>query len=203
MLAVCCIVARAGVAQASAAAALQIRLSAEGLVLRWTDVLLAVLLPLPGSCCPCISTDFIALRTPSLLLAGWPRLLLSATVAVRRDVLRSNSPCIPCTGSALAHMRAVLAAVREMSRRGMLISKMRTSVRPCRDSTRCASFCRVSQSEFFYMLGLRLAGTISASLWQPTQPIFTIVLASLLGIERLTARRVAGLVLTCGGCAAM
>uniref|UniRef100_A0A7S0NX45 EamA domain-containing protein n=1 Tax=Calcidiscus leptoporus TaxID=127549 RepID=A0A7S0NX45_9EUKA len=59
------------------------------------------------------------------------------------------------------------------------------------------------QGEFFYMLGLRLAGTISASLWQPSQPVFTIVIAALLGREQLTYRRVAGVALTFTGCVVM
>ena len=58
-------------------------------------------------------------------------------------------------------------------------------------------------SEIMYLTGVQLAGSIAASIWQPSQPIFALVITALLGTERLTVARVAGIVLAFAGCAVM
>lgn len=65
-----------------------------------------------------------------------------------------------------------------------------------------ASFC-LFVGEFFYILGVRYAGSIRASLWQPSQPLWTLGITAALGRERLTWPRALGVALAFGGCAAM
>ena len=65
-----------------------------------------------------------------------------------------------------------------------------------------ASFC-LFVGEFFYILGVRYAGSIRASLWQPSQPLWTLGITAALGQERLTWPRALGVALAFGGCAAM
>tara|TARA_B110001452_G_scaffold32049_1_gene25016 strand:+ start:101 stop:1117 length:1017 start_codon:yes stop_codon:yes gene_type:complete len=58
-------------------------------------------------------------------------------------------------------------------------------------------------SEIMYVTGVQLAGSIAASIWQPSQPIMTLVITAALGTERLTLARVAGIILAFAGCAVM
>lgn len=58
-------------------------------------------------------------------------------------------------------------------------------------------------SEIMYVTGVQLAGSIAASIWQPSQPIMTLVVTAALGTERLTLARVVGIVLAFLGCAVM
>lgn len=55
----------------------------------------------------------------------------------------------------------------------------------------------------FNLLGVSIAGAAVTSLWQPTQPVFTLMLAVLLGSERLTPLRTAGILLSTVGCMVM
>ena len=58
-------------------------------------------------------------------------------------------------------------------------------------------------SEIMDLTGVQLAGSIAASIWQPSQPIFALVITAVLGTERLTLARVAGIALAFAGCAVM
>ena len=55
----------------------------------------------------------------------------------------------------------------------------------------------------FNLLGVSIAGAAVTSLWQPTQPVFTLILAVMLGSERLTPLRTAGILLSTVGCMVM
>ncbi|KAL3926262.1 MAG: hypothetical protein SGPRY_003380, partial [Prymnesium sp.] len=55
----------------------------------------------------------------------------------------------------------------------------------------------------FNLIGVQLAGAVTASLWQPSQPIFTMIAAAVLGTERVTLVRAMGIVLTVMGCMIM
>lgn len=55
----------------------------------------------------------------------------------------------------------------------------------------------------FNLLGISIAGAAVTSLWQPTQPVFTLILAVMLGSERLTPLRTAGILLSTVGCMVM
>lgn len=57
--------------------------------------------------------------------------------------------------------------------------------------------------ELFYILGVALAGPVTASLWQPSQPVFTLAFATCSGIERFTWRRALGITTTVMGCTGM
>ncbi|KAJ8608929.1 hypothetical protein CTAYLR_005305 [Chrysophaeum taylorii] len=57
--------------------------------------------------------------------------------------------------------------------------------------------------EFFYILGVEFAGSIRASLWQPSQPIWTMAITALLGHERLGCKKLFGILLAFCGCAVM
>jgi len=47
----------------------------------------------------------------------------------------------------------------------------------------------------FYIVGLKLSSAIEASVWQPTQPLFTLVFAIALGMEKPSLHKVAGVLL--------
>ena len=49
--------------------------------------------------------------------------------------------------------------------------------------------------------GVAIAGAVTASLWQPSQPVFTLLGAVLLKMESLTLSRCLGILLAAGGCA--
>ncbi|KAL1528644.1 hypothetical protein AB1Y20_010017 [Prymnesium parvum] len=55
----------------------------------------------------------------------------------------------------------------------------------------------------FNLIGVQLAGAVTASLWQPSQPIFTMLAAAMLGTERVSMARVVGILLTVCGCMIM
>jgi drug/metabolite transporter (DMT)-like permease len=57
--------------------------------------------------------------------------------------------------------------------------------------------------EVFYILGVALAGPVTASLWQPSQPVFTLLFVTCSGLERFRWRRLAGILVTVAGCAGM
>ena len=59
----------------------------------------------------------------------------------------------------------------------------------------CCLFC----SEFFLGVGFRMAGFFTNALWQPSQPVFAMMLAVLVGIERLTIVRALGVAVTVTG----
>jgi len=57
--------------------------------------------------------------------------------------------------------------------------------------------------ELFYILGVALAGPVRASLWQPSQPVFTLLFATCTGAERFTWRRLTGVLITTAGVVGM
>eukprot|EP00966_Prymnesium_polylepis_P175780 4068879-Prymnesium_polylepis.1 len=57
-------------------------------------------------------------------------------------------------------------------------------------------------AELFNILGIRMAGADAASLWLPAQPLCTAMLTALLGIERFSAVRSAGLAIAVVSCVA-
>lgn len=54
-----------------------------------------------------------------------------------------------------------------------------------------------------FIVGLKLSNPVAGAIWQPSQPIFTAVLAIWLGMEKPSARRLAGIGVAFVGCAAM
>jgi drug/metabolite transporter (DMT)-like permease len=58
----------------------------------------------------------------------------------------------------------------------------------------------VYSGNFFYLLGVSTAGSVTASIWQPSQPVITLVFAALLGTEKLTMRRLLGICVATVGC---
>ncbi|CAB9508322.1 membrane [Seminavis robusta] len=54
-----------------------------------------------------------------------------------------------------------------------------------------------------YILGIVLAGPVAGSIWQPSAPIITVVISMIGGLEPWNARRVVGVMVAFGGCAAM
>lgn len=57
----------------------------------------------------------------------------------------------------------------------------------------------IYSNQLFFILGLKLSDPVSGSAWQPSQPIFTMVLAVCAGYERATGRQVAGTLLAAAG----
>ena len=53
---------------------------------------------------------------------------------------------------------------------------------------------------FFFILGVKLAGSTAAGVWQPAQPVFLTALACSLGFERATAQKVGGIAVAVAGC---
>eukprot|EP00466_Bigelowiella_natans_P001699 jgi/Bigna1/89778/estExt_fgenesh1_pg.C_550072 len=51
-----------------------------------------------------------------------------------------------------------------------------------------------------YLVGIKLSNPVMAAIWQPTQPIFTLVLVTLLGIEPVSMTKVLGVLLVFGSC---
>lgn len=54
-----------------------------------------------------------------------------------------------------------------------------------------------------YIVGIQLAGPVTASIWQPSAPSFTAALAMLWKLEPWSVRRLSGVLVAFGGCAAM
>lgn len=54
---------------------------------------------------------------------------------------------------------------------------------------------------FCYIVGLKLAGALSAAIWQPSQPIITGAAGLILGIEKFYCLKFAGIVIAVLGCA--
>lgn len=65
-----------------------------------------------------------------------------------------------------------------------------------------SGFC-LFVGEIFYIMGIELAGSIRASLWQPSQPIWTMAITALLGHEKLTLKKCVGILLAFTGCTIM
>ena len=63
--------------------------------------------------------------------------------------------------------------------------------------------CCLFIGEFFYLLGVQFAGSIRASLWQPSQPIWTMALTWILGHERLGFLKGCGILFAFAGCVVM
>lgn len=63
-----------------------------------------------------------------------------------------------------------------------------------------ASGCCVFGSNFCYILGLKFAGSTSAGIWQPSQPLFITLLAIYVGFERATFLKFGGIAIAAGGC---
>mmetsp|Transcript_9634 Transcript_9634/g.13352 ORF Transcript_9634/g.13352 Transcript_9634/m.13352 type:complete len:379 (-) Transcript_9634:379-1515(-) len=57
--------------------------------------------------------------------------------------------------------------------------------------------------EFFYILGVEFSGSIRASLWQPSQPIWTMLVTAALGHERMNIGKAFGVFLAFSGCVIM
>ena len=60
--------------------------------------------------------------------------------------------------------------------------------------------CTLFSGNMFNMMGLASAGAVTTSLWQPSQPVITLLAAILLKTERLTVMRSIGISLATGGC---
>ncbi|CAB9508325.1 EamA-like transporter family [Seminavis robusta] len=54
-----------------------------------------------------------------------------------------------------------------------------------------------------YIVGILLAGPVTGSIWQPSAPIITVAISMIGGLEPWNARRVMGVMVAFGGCAAM
>ncbi len=65
----------------------------------------------------------------------------------------------------------------------------------------CGFFIFVNQAAF--IVGDKLAGAVAGSAWQPTQPIFTLLISLVLGWEKPTLLKTAGIVISFGGAAFM
>lgn len=63
----------------------------------------------------------------------------------------------------------------------------------------CSLFC----NQVLYIVGLKLSNPVLGAAWQPSQPIFTLALARLLGWEALNAWKVLGMLCTLAGGAGM
>ena len=102
----------------------------------------------------------------------------------------------------------VFALIREASA-GMLLlmCALRVDGRrrlPMRDAPVfffCGLFVFFNQACF--IVGAKLAGAVLASSWQPTQPVFTLLISVALGWERLTLFKAAGILLSLAGAAWM
>jgi drug/metabolite transporter (DMT)-like permease len=57
--------------------------------------------------------------------------------------------------------------------------------------------------QFLFIVGLKLSNSVTASVWQPSQPIVTLLLAAAVGREVLSKRKVSGAALAFLGCAFM
>ena len=67
-------------------------------------------------------------------------------------------------------------------------------------------FCMIAtlySGNVFNLIGVSLAGAVTASLWQPAQPVFTLFSAYMLGTEQPTLARTIGILLTVVGCGIM
>ncbi|KAJ8601521.1 hypothetical protein CTAYLR_010764 [Chrysophaeum taylorii] len=51
-----------------------------------------------------------------------------------------------------------------------------------------------------YILGIKFSNGVAGSLWQPSQPVLTLALSVILGREKVSGRRVAGIACAFGGC---
>ena len=65
----------------------------------------------------------------------------------------------------------------------------------------CGVFIFTNQAAF--IVGDKLAGAVLASAWQPTQPVFTLLISIGLGWERCTLGKAAGILISFGGAAFM
>eukprot|EP00040_Diaphanoeca_grandis_P024143 m.132423 g.132423 ORF g.132423 m.132423 type:complete len:380 (-) comp29605_c0_seq1:321-1460(-) len=57
--------------------------------------------------------------------------------------------------------------------------------------------------QFLFLLGLKMSSAVTASVWQPSQPIWTMLMAVALGREQVSKRKVLGVLLAFAGCAFM
>eukprot|EP00927_Polykrikos_kofoidii_P045070 TRINITY_DN3892_c0_g3_i1.p1 TRINITY_DN3892_c0_g3~~TRINITY_DN3892_c0_g3_i1.p1 ORF type:complete len:357 (-),score=47.10 TRINITY_DN3892_c0_g3_i1:87-1157(-) len=66
-------------------------------------------------------------------------------------------------------------------------------------------FCGVTifTNQACFILGDKIVGAVIASAWQPSQPVFSLVIAVILGWERLTVGKGIGIVISFGGAAFM
>ncbi|GAB5356966.1 hypothetical protein AAMO2058_000333500 [Amorphochlora amoebiformis] len=60
-----------------------------------------------------------------------------------------------------------------------------------------AMFC----AQAFYTIALKSSSAVMAAIWQPTQPIFTLVIATALGMEKPSSMKVLGILIAFAGCA--
>ncbi len=58
-------------------------------------------------------------------------------------------------------------------------------------------------SQAFYITGIKLSSAVAASVWQPTQPIFTAAVSMVLGWEPFSFERCVGILVAFFGCAIM
>jgi len=58
-------------------------------------------------------------------------------------------------------------------------------------------------NQVLFVVGLKLSNPVAGAIWQPSQPIFTAILASFIGTEQPSPLRFAGVVLAFLGCATM
>ena len=65
----------------------------------------------------------------------------------------------------------------------------------------CGCFIFLNQSAF--IVGDKLSDAVLASAWQPTQPVFTLLISIFLGWERATTCKAVGIALSFGGAAFM
>lgn len=58
-------------------------------------------------------------------------------------------------------------------------------------------------SQAFYIIGIKLSSAVAASVWQPTQPIFTATVSMVLGWEPFSFERCVGILVAFFGCSVM
>mmetsp|Transcript_27978 Transcript_27978/g.90216 ORF Transcript_27978/g.90216 Transcript_27978/m.90216 type:complete len:340 (+) Transcript_27978:154-1173(+) len=58
----------------------------------------------------------------------------------------------------------------------------------------------IAGNQILFIVGVKLANAVTGSIWQPTQPIMTAIIASSFEGERLDRRRLAGIGVAFGGC---
>eukprot|EP00041_Stephanoeca_diplocostata_P008672 m.128305 g.128305 ORF g.128305 m.128305 type:complete len:400 (+) comp17428_c0_seq3:768-1967(+) len=57
--------------------------------------------------------------------------------------------------------------------------------------------------QFFFLVGLKMSSAVTASVWQPSQPIWTLLMAIAIGREKASRRKVLGVLLAFAGCVFM
>ena len=61
----------------------------------------------------------------------------------------------------------------------------------------------ILSGQLLFLVGLKMSNPITASVWQPSQPIFTLMMAVALGQEKLSTRKLGGILVAFAGCVYM